>query len=495
MLNFSFGVDSLFNQARHAFADGDLERAKATCAQVLQQQSNHPQALHLLGAIALHDNQSDVAAEYLRQTLTLQPENAAAHCDFATSLQEIGQPEAAIRHYRLALALDPNLQLAQEKLHELRAAQGSADPAAIPVDPAYVSDLRALAHRAAVANDLPRTIRLCEQLLDVDAQQPDLLARLGDLYVQTGNARSAIDVLMSAVALGHRSAGAHHNLAKALRKRLLIHEALDAARAGAALDPNDLDLQWTVTQLISEAHQRDSEIATLRAALAAHPDSDDLKFQLALLTDDVDLSTFPVSRAAMLFDHYADKFESHLVNHLKYRGHEQIFDAVVAAGITPPLDILDLGCGTGLCGVKFKPLARFLRGVDVSPAMMEQARARGIYDDLEVTDLATVLQRERERYDLILAADVFEYVGNLEATFAGAATALRTGGLFAFTVERTDRAGLVFNRRTTSFRHSLGYIQGLAAKFGMREISAQDFAMRQEGRTATMAWLVVLRKG
>lgn len=46
------------------------------------------------------------------------------------------------------------------------------------------------------------------------------------------------------------------------------------------------------------------------------------------------------------------------------------------------LDILDLGCGTGLIGSWFKDYARKLVGVDVSPTMLDMATKKGCYHEL-----------------------------------------------------------------------------------------------------------------
>src|SRR5207245_6254227 len=93
------------------------------------------------------------------------------------------------------------------------------------------------------------------------------------------------------------------------------------------------------------------------------------------------------------------------------------------------------GCGTGLCGDGFRPLARRLVGVDLSPGMLERARARGCYDELVCEELTAYVRRCEERFDLITAADVFCYFGDLTAVFAATAALLRPGGRFIFSVE------------------------------------------------------------
>src|SRR5207302_1633468 len=102
------------------------------------------------------------------------------------------------------------------------------------------------------------------------------------------------------------------------------------------------------------------------------------------------------------------------------------------------LDVLDLGCGTGLAGELFRPLSRRLDGVDLSPRMLAQAATRGVYDRLAAGDLLTHLGGTGDRYHLVLAADVFVYLGDLAPVFAAARLVLRAGGWLAFTVEASD---------------------------------------------------------
>jgi predicted TPR repeat methyltransferase len=147
-----------------------------------------------------------------------------------------------------------------------------------------------------------------------------------------------------------------------------------------------------------------------------------------------------------LFDQYAERFDAHLTKHLAYRGPELIRDAIVRAsaaeGIrTPFARALDLGCGTGLFGEALGDLARALDGVDLSPRMIRKAKNRGCYDTLADGDMIAFLAAAgAERYDLIAAADVFVYVGDLAPAFAGVGRALKRRGLFAFSIQTSDGA-------------------------------------------------------
>jgi predicted TPR repeat methyltransferase len=137
-----------------------------------------------------------------------------------------------------------------------------------------------------------------------------------------------------------------------------------------------------------------------------------------------------------LFERAAPDFDTVLAS-LGYQTPQLVFES--AGAVLDPgavaLDVLDLGCGTGLCGGWFRPIARRIVGVDLSPGMLERARARGCYDELVCDELTAYVRRCEERFDLITAADVFCYFGDLTAVFAATAALLRPGGRFIFSLE------------------------------------------------------------
>jgi predicted TPR repeat methyltransferase len=181
-----------------------------------------------------------------------------------------------------------------------------------------------------------------------------------------------------------------------------------------------------------------------------------------------------------LFDQYAAHFEQHLVGMLAYRAPALLFDAVWAIRPEPFSSVLDLGCGTGLCGVAFRAKARRLCGVDLSPGMIEEARAKGIYDRLDVASLEAFLAEEPPASaDLLLAADVLVYIGDLEPIFSAAARVLSAKGLFAFTVQSGDDGFKL--GPDLRFAHAPAYIAKITAKSGLRIIKMDSAVTRQDG--------------
>ena len=190
----------------------------------------------------------------------------------------------------------------------------------------------------------------------------------------------------------------------------------------------------------------------------------------------------PTAYVRALFEGYAPRFEAHLVGDLAYRGPALLRDAVRAARPGARFAAaLDLGCGTGLMGAAIRSHASRLAGADLSAAMIERARARGVYDHLVVADLGAFLAGEPEgSADLVLAADVLVYLGDLAPLVAGVARVLAPGGLFAFTVQarRGDGYALGADLR---FAHSDAYLHERAGAAGFRLRLSEAWARREHG--------------
>ena len=157
------------------------------------------------------------------------------------------------------------------------------------------------------------------------------------------------------------------------------------------------------------------------------------------------------------------------------------------------LDILDLGCGTGLAGEVFQDLARRLDGVDLSPLMIERARGRGIYDSLVIQDIETALTTASPSYDLILAADTLVYLGDLVALFRGASLRLKKGGFFLFTVERKPGEGFELGPKRR-YRHSEAYLREEAGRAGLEVMGLLDCSPRWEAKSPVEGLAVALQR-
>lgn len=228
---------------------------------------------------------------------------------------------------------------------------------------------------------------------------------------------------------------------------------------------------------------------SFRAGLALEP-ADALGFglELARLGESA-IGAAPPAYVAALFDAYAEDFDAALVGRLGYRAPALIAEAVTRGG-RRFAHALDLGCGTGLAGAALRASVDRLEGVDLSSRMIARAKDKRIYDALETASLADRLAREDGAFDLIVAADVFSYLGDLGPTLGAVARRLEPAGLAAFTVEKSDGDGWAL-LASLRFAHSEAYIRAIASESGLEIISTAQAPLRLDRGEPVLGLIVV----
>lgn len=280
--------------------------------------------------------------------------------------------------------------------------------------------------------------------------------------------------------------------------------ALEAYRELTAETPDDPALLEAFAGLLARLGRDDEEraIRTRMAGLAVDgmglslaDRAPALAFELALSGSGPVPSGMPEGYVTALFDSFASGFDALLRETLHYRAPELVFAALTAALATERpgavrLDICDVGCGTGLLGPLLRPLAARLDGVDLSEKMLDKARERGCYDELVAAELHLALAARAGRYDVVSAADVFNYLGELAPALAAVAGALRPGGLVVFSVERSEEPEYDLGA-SGRYRHAAAFVREAAAAAGLREVSAAEGVLRSEqGRpVAGLVWV------
>jgi len=194
-----------------------------------------------------------------------------------------------------------------------------------------------------------------------------------------------------------------------------------------------------------------------------------------------------------LFDEYAGRFEDHLMIGLHYTAPNLVFDIASDYLGDEPLHVVDLGCGTGLCGPLFAPFARDLIGVDLSSEMLKHADQKQCYDMLVESDILDFLAAQDGIIDLCLAADVFVYFGDLDAPLGAISRALRPGGSLAFTVETTAKPGWIL-RRSGRYAHSDRHVEARARTAGLQVMEHRTSVLRMQSDQPVNGMVWLLRK-
>ncbi len=286
-----------------------------------------------------------------------------------------------------------------------------------------------------------------------------------------------------------------------------IAGALDAAREAASLNPGVPQAVAALGDALLAAGHLPAAIAEFQRALRLDPESADARLKLGLAWLEAGESGKALEQFAALegvaahvaraeamrvqqrsdagyvrhlFDQFSADYDSRMRGQLAYRAPEIL--RALADLVMPgarDLEMLDLGCGTGLAGEVFADIASAIDGIDLSPSMIEKARARRLYRKLAVADIETALAQGGADYDLIVAADTLVYLGDLDATFKGAARQLRPRGFFLFTVEKSTGPAFELGPKRR-WRHSENYLRKSAQAAGLDVAGIMECSPRSE---------------
>jgi predicted TPR repeat methyltransferase len=327
------------------------------------------------------------------------------------------------------------------------------------------------------------------------AQKPDFaeawLGR-GNVLCELKRYDEALDAHEKALAQKPDFAEAWHGRGNVFHDLKRFDEALAAYDKALALNPDFVSAWLGRGGALRLLRRAQDSIAAYRQALKLGGDVESIKYYLAALGAEPLPAAPPERFVANLFDSYADNFDHDLIVNLKYGMPILLADAIKRYASSNTLDILDMGCGTGLMGEHIRPLRRTLTGVDLSANMLEKARQRQIYDQLFCCDLIEFLRSQDRIFDLAVAADVLVYLGDLSLVFQGVGRALRAGGLFCFSVEATGENDFVL-RSTLRYAHSIGYLRKLADhnQFVVETIEPQ--IVRRDSGADINGYLAVMR--
>jgi predicted TPR repeat methyltransferase len=257
-------------------------------------------------------------------------------------------------------------------------------------------------------------------------------------------------------------------------------QALSSYEQALAIDPG-LALAWSNRgSILKDLKRLDEAAISFEQAITRGGDAELNGYFLAAIIGQGAPATAPQQYVQGLFDDYAQSFDEHLITVLNYRAHRVLTENLKGLSNRRFGHALDLGCGTGLCGPLVKPIAEQVDGIDLSPKMIEQARATAVYQRLVLADIAEYLLTTDQRYDLVLAADVFIYVGDLEPIFSGVRRVMDPGGVFCFSAEIPEGCGDFELKTSLRYGQSERYIRDLANRYGFAIIKILHHPIRED---------------
>lgn len=374
------------------------------------------------------------------------------------------------------------------------------EPAAPPVT---VYTLLQDAIKQERAGDIEAAELIHVQALVMSPNHPFVLSSLAQMLARHDRDRDAAQVFRQLIDVEPENADARAGLAMILKNYpAFVDEAMAQFQQALQLSPSLVKCYRPLAGLLLQADRYDDAVASLRAWLEQSPDDAIAAHLLAAYTRQGVPTRASDDFVRSTFDSHADEFEDLLRNQLQYRAPELIMERLSPRLPASPLDILDVGCGTGLCAPLLKPFAASLTGVDLSGPMLRKAREKALYDELEEIELTQYLQAQSNRFDLIVGADTLIYLGALEPAVAAIAGALRANGLCAVSLELLDAPdnghsdnGATYELGPSGrYRHAIGYVRTLFEANGFVDIAVEEMTLRKESGAPVRGIIAIARK-
>ena len=431
------GLADAMGYARELQRDGRLEAADELYRRILAIAPDLPEAWHFRGIVAFQLGRLGEAETLIRRAVELAPSYPDAHNNLGNVLQHQKRTEEAVTCYERAIALQPDLA--------------------------------------------------------------DAYNNLGNACAQQKRYDDAIVFYERAVALRPEMADAHLNLGKALEALEQIPQALTAYRQAVMLRPFHFDSYRRLGSALYGWGRIDEAADVYRTWLSHEPDNPVAAHLLAACTGREVPARASDATVRTIFESFADSFDE-VLERLQYRAPALVAQAAAEAVGAPEarLDILDAGCGTGLCAEHVKSFARRLVGVDLSLEMLKRAGVRKLYDELILGELTAFVGAVEAAWDLVVSADTLVYFGDLAGAMAAAHRGLRAHGHLVFTLERADENEAPQGYRINPhgrYSHSEAYVRRVLASAQLEARRIERVHLRLELKKPVEGLLIVASRG
>jgi len=343
-----------------------------------------------------------------------------------------------------------------------------------------------------------KAIDCYRRALEIEPNMPEVQNNLGNIYKSNRQFAEAEECYRRVLFFRPDFAEGYCNLGMVLQGRDKFQEAIENFRKALELSPSLKEAFEGLGICYAEMGEREQAIAWFNRYLELDPgDDSEVKLRLARLNAGEVPSRYPAAVMLNTYEKKAQNWDAEIHRPGKeFFGPKHVREALEELKLAQmrQLDVLDIGCGTGICGEYLRGYAKYLEGVDLSTHMLAQAQKKGYYDKLECADAIACMQDCKRTFDLIVASGVLILFGDLLPVFQAAARLLNPGGVFVFTLYRSE-AEAVSVRYNLHFAHSEAYVREMADTAGLRPVLLEQKVHEFDLGEPQPGWIAVLRKG
>jgi predicted TPR repeat methyltransferase len=421
--------------------------------------------------------------------------------EFAMALHQENRFDAAEEVYRSILKQVPDHPDVMHFFGLLRHQQGHPVEGAewiskaLEVVPDYVDARNNLGNIYLQTGDFERAEQCFRKVLEL---RPDFVAAYGNLGVALTwleQYDEAIAMQLEAIARDPQPAHYYQNLGNTFQKAGNYERAVEAYQDALARRVYDPDTYKNLSRTFYLMGKIDSALKVLEQWLEHEPDNATALHMRSAYTGQSVPERASDDYVRQTFDGFAESFDM-VLKRLEYKAPFLVDQALKSvAGDRLVGDVLDVGCGTGLCGPLVRQRAARLVGMDLSSKMLERARNRGVYDELHEAELTEFMARSHAEYDVLLCADTLCYFGDLAGASEAAYGALKPGGWFIFTLEKLEDDSLDTHLNLHGrYSHSEPYVRRVVQAAGFSVTDIGTAALRLEFGKPVTGMVVTVQK-
>lgn len=494
---------TLKQQALNDIRGGRLRPALQLLSEACAHDKKDPELWFYLGAV--HGSLGDAASAEtsFRQAIALRPDFLQARLNLGNALKEQGRFGDAANEYRAAIGLAPQHAPAWCALGHVLTAQGKLPEAeqaarrAIELAPNAAESYIVLGSVRLATKEPAEATQLFSEALRRDPNSVSALVNLGLAHKTAGRLADAKTFLQRALAVQPRLPEAHYTLGLIYISEKNLDQAESEFYRTLDQNPRSVDAFEQLGALLRHRDKRKEALEIYRRFATIYPEHPDPRFFIPMLESGKDPGRIPVEMLAERYrtSEVAKSFDEGMTKQLDYvvPAHVKAHMTRLFGDASANMDALDLGCGTGLYGTVLKPWVRRLVGVDLSPVMLEEARRKGVYDELICGELMETLGSLDDRYDIVIAMDVLVFFGDLAPIFEHMRKLLRPRGLFILDLEKGAETSSWQLHIFGNYVHSRGYITELARRYGFSELLCEELDIRKEAGSYIKGHLIFLR--
>ena len=450
----------------------------------------------LANCYAKQAGQGQLALKHYAQAVQSQPDYLDAHLNLAQLFYQQSQLQEAIVQLNNVLQLNEQHSQARLLLANILLQQGQAE-SAIPHYQAVLAEqpdnVDALNNYAAALVALARYVEGLKQFalaLKVMPEKIDTRMNMAATFLQLDRFDEAIYHYQLCVQSGCRDAEIYYNLGVAFMSQGKLQQGIQQYQQCLDHKPNHVAAITNLGACYLKQELVDKALTYYQQAHDLSPDNQEINYMLSALTQEKIPNRAPISYVTQLFDNYANHYEKHMEDVLQCQVPKQLAQRIKQTIQKPIASLVDVGCGSGLSGLAVQALTKQLIGIDLSAKMLAKAAEKNIYHQLLCGDLLTHLQSLHD-IDVIMAADVLVYLGDLREFLHLCAKAKGVDGIIAFTTEQGAGNGFQLNQHGR-FIHGEAYLTNQAHEAGLKVICHENMNLRLQNNQPVIGRLTLL---